>query len=78
MVKDYERIADAPAEALTKLNERYHFLTLAVYDQVKALEAEGRTQDAARLALNTYAQAMEGATRRSLRTLTIWNVHGKR
>ncbi|KCV36310.1 phage tail tape measure protein, lambda family [Bordetella bronchiseptica 00-P-2730] len=59
MVKDYERIADAPAEALTKLNERYHFLTLAVYDQVKALEAEGRTQDAARLALNTYAQAME-------------------
>ncbi|MGZ8132539.1 phage tail tape measure protein [Bordetella bronchiseptica] len=59
MVKDYERIADAPAEALAKLNERYHFLTLAVYDQVKALEAEGRTQDAARLALNTYAQAME-------------------
>ncbi|KCB53057.1 tape measure protein, lambda family [Bordetella hinzii 1277] len=59
MVKDYERIADAPAEALTKLNERYHFLTLAVYDQVKALEEEGRTQDAARVALNTYAQAME-------------------
>lgn len=59
MIKDYERIADAPAEALAKLNERYHFLTLAVYDQVKALEAEGRTQDAARLALNTYAQAME-------------------
>lgn len=59
MIKDYERIADAPAEALTKLNERYHFLTLAVYDQVKALEEEGRTQDAARVALNTYAQAME-------------------
>nr|WP_244300673.1 phage tail tape measure protein [Achromobacter aegrifaciens] len=59
MVKDYERIADAPAEAIAKLNERYHFLTLSVYDQIKALEDEGRTQDAARLALTTYAQAME-------------------
>lgn len=59
MVKDYERIADAPAEALTKLNERYHFLTLAVYERVKSLQEEGRQQDAARLALTTYAQAME-------------------
>lgn len=59
MVKDYERIADAPAEAISKLNERYHFLTLAVYDQIKALEDEGRMHDAARLALATYSQAME-------------------
>lgn len=59
MVKDYERIADAPTEAIAKLNERYHFLTLAVYDQIKALEDEGRMHDAARLALSTYAQAME-------------------
>lgn len=59
MIKDYERIADAPAEALTKLNERYHFLSLAVYERVRSLEDEGRQQDAARLALNTYAQAME-------------------
>ncbi|MBD9476503.1 phage tail tape measure protein [Achromobacter sp. ACM01] len=59
MVKDYERIADAPAEAIAKLNERYHFLSLAVYERVKSLEEEGRQQDAARLALSTYAQAME-------------------
>ncbi|OMG89718.1 phage tail tape measure protein [Achromobacter xylosoxidans] len=59
MVKDYERIADAPTEAITKLNERYHFLTLAVYEQIAALEKEGRQQDAARLALTTYSQAME-------------------
>ncbi|BEG78478.1 phage tail tape measure protein [Achromobacter xylosoxidans] len=59
MVKDYERIADAPAEAIAKLNERYHFLSLAVYERVKSLQEEGRQQDAARLALTTYAQAME-------------------
>ncbi|WP_238908094.1 phage tail tape measure protein [Achromobacter ruhlandii] len=59
MVKDYERIADAPAEAIAKLNERYNFLTLAVYEQIAALEKEGRQQDAARLALTTYSQAME-------------------
>lgn len=59
MVKDYERIADAPAEAIAKLNERYNFLTRAVYEQIAALEKEGRQQDAARLALTAYSQAME-------------------
>lgn len=59
MVKDYERIADAPAEAIAKLNERYHFLTVAVYEQIRALQEEGRQQDAARVALATYSQAME-------------------
>ena len=58
-VKEYERIADAPAEAIAKLNERYHFLTAAVYEQVSALQREGRELDAARLAMTTYAEALQ-------------------
>lgn len=58
-IRQFERIADSPSDAVEELNKKYNFLTLAVYEQIKALEEEGRSQEASRLALTTYAQAME-------------------
>lgn len=80
-IKEYVRLADAPASAILSLNERYHFLTAAVYEQISALEKEGRQQDAARLALTTYSQAMEQRAGEIQRNIGIieqaWNSVGK-
>ncbi|HGW3972025.1 TPA: phage tail length tape measure family protein [Klebsiella pneumoniae] len=59
LVGDFNDIAADPVAAITKLNDQYHFLTLATYNQIKALQDEGNQQDAARVATNAYANAMQ-------------------
>ncbi len=41
-----------------KLNDQYHFLTLATYNQIKALQDEGNQQEAARIATEEYSSSM--------------------
>ncbi len=55
LVSDFSNIANDPVAAITKLNDQYHFLTLATYNQIKALQDEGDQQDAARVASDAYA-----------------------
>ncbi|MEX9826860.1 phage tail length tape measure family protein [Raoultella planticola] len=59
MVAEFEKIAQNPVAAIGELNDKYHFLTLATYNQIKALQDEGNQQDAARLATETYAATMK-------------------
>ncbi|HEB4944320.1 TPA: phage tail length tape measure family protein [Klebsiella quasipneumoniae] len=59
LVSDFNDIASDPVAAITKLNDQYHFLTLATYNQIKALQDEGNQQDAARVATDAYANAMQ-------------------
>lgn len=59
LVGDFNDIASDPVAAITKLNDQYHFLTLATYNQIKALQDEGNTQEAARVATDTYANTMQ-------------------
>ncbi|HBY2179836.1 TPA: phage tail tape measure protein [Klebsiella pneumoniae] len=59
MVADFEKIAQNPVAAIGELNDKYHFLTLATYNQIKALQDEGNQQEAARLATETYAATMK-------------------
>ncbi|EQC1582988.1 phage tail tape measure protein [Klebsiella oxytoca] len=59
LVGDFNDIAADPVAAITKLNDQYHFLTLATYNQIKALQDEGNQQDAARVATDTYANTMQ-------------------
>lgn len=59
LVGDFNDIAADPVAAITKLNDQYHFLTLATYNQIKALQDEGNQQDAARGASDAYANAMQ-------------------
>jgi len=58
MVAKFAKLADDPVKASVELNSTYRYLTAAVYDQIKALEDQGRTQDAARLAMETYSTAV--------------------
>lgn len=41
LVNDFNEIAKDPVSAISKLNDQYHFLTIATYNQIKALQDEG-------------------------------------
>lgn len=58
-VDEFERLAEKPAEASAKLNEQYNYLTLAVYEQIAALEAQGNQAGAAQVAMEALAEAMQ-------------------
>ena len=58
LVSDFNDIAADPIAAITKLNDQYHFLTLATYNQIKALQDEGNQQEAARVANESYSSSL--------------------
>ncbi len=67
-INQFGKLADTPTKSIVALNNQYHFLSASVYEQIKALEDQGRTQDAATLAIKTYsdvaverANAVEGS-----------------
>ncbi|WP_428945307.1 phage tail tape measure protein [Pantoea sp. FN060301] len=59
LIADFNAIAEDPVSAIEKLNDKYHFLTLATYNQIKALQDEGRTTEAAKIATVTYSNELE-------------------
>lgn len=61
-IKVFAELGKAPLEASLKLGEATNYLTREIYDQIKALEAQGRTTDAARVAQEAYANAIETQT----------------
>lgn len=48
---------DGTAAGALKANDQYHFLTTAIYDQIKALEEEGDTQAAMDVAADAFHRA---------------------
>lgn len=63
IVSDFDKIAQNPVSAIAQLNEQYHFLTLATYNQIKALADEGNQQDAAKVATNAYADSINSRSK---------------
>ncbi len=57
-VKEFAELGKEPVEAAKKLNERYNYLTAAVYEQIKALQEQGKASEAAALSQQTYDKAM--------------------
>ena len=53
------RSSSAITNATLKLDDQYHFLTLAVYEQIAALEKEGNAKEASRLATDEFAKSMK-------------------
>lgn len=56
--KQFKGLAGEPLKAVVKLNEGTNFLTLDLYEQIKSLEAQGNTTEAARVAQDAYAQTL--------------------
>lgn len=57
-IADFKKISDDPVRAAEQLNDKYHFLTQAVYDQAKALVEQGNKQEAVRLITEKYGGTM--------------------
>lgn len=81
LVGDFNKIAADPLDAITKLNDQYHFLTLATYNQIKALQDEGNQQEAARVASEAYSSSLiqrSNQIKENLGTLErAWNSLGE-
>lgn len=58
-VEAFAELGKSPLQGALKLNEAINFLTVGTYRQIKALEDQGRTVEAARLAQETYAAVVE-------------------
>jgi lambda family phage tail tape measure protein len=61
-VRKFEELGKAPVDASRKLNEAERYLTLAVYEQIKALAEQGRATEAAALAQTAYFNAINQRT----------------
>lgn len=61
-VAEFAKIAADPVQAVLKLNESMNFLTVGIYNQIKALQESGRIQDAATIGTNAYADAINSRT----------------
>lgn len=62
-IRQFAALKDAPVDAVLKLNDAQHFLTASTYAQIKALDDQGRTQDAANVAMKAYADALDDRAR---------------
>jgi lambda family phage tail tape measure protein len=56
-VQEFAELGKEPVKASERLNEKYNYLTLSVYEQIRALQEQGRATDAAALAQRTFADA---------------------
>jgi lambda family phage tail tape measure protein len=62
-IRQFEDLAKSPVDASIKLNEQYHYLTLAIFDQIEALQKQGDTEAAAALAESAYAAGLADRAR---------------
>lgn len=69
--KAFADLGNDPLKASVKLNESTNFLTRSVYEQIKALEEQGRATDAARVAQDAYANAINDRTPKILEQLGL-------
>lgn len=58
-VAEFAKLAKDPVKTLGELDDKYNFLTASVYEQVRALQANGEKQAAAAIAEDAYAKALE-------------------
>lgn len=76
-IADFVRLADDPVKAVASLNEKYNFLTAAVYEQVRAAQEMGDKEGAAAIAQETLARALIDRSAKIKESLgyieTAWN-----
>jgi hypothetical protein len=53
--KQVESLSGNPAQAVVELNNKFHFLTVELYDQIVALQKNGQAYDATALAAKAFA-----------------------
>lgn len=76
-VKEFEKLKDEPVKASLELTDKYHYLTVAVYEQIKALEDQGDHVGAVNLAIHTMADSIAERVPQEVANIglleTAWN-----
>jgi lambda family phage tail tape measure protein len=79
-VRQFKRLQDDPVNAARELDKTIHFLTATQLEQIRVLGDQGRTADAAAIAMSAYADEMNkrmGDVHDNLGWLeTSWNALG--
>ena len=60
--KQFAELGKNPLEASVKLNESTNFLTMSLYEQIKALEEQGKKTEAANVAQQAYSDTLNQNT----------------
>lgn len=60
--KAFASLQEEPLKAALELQKGMNFLTVATYEEIRALEEQGRKADAAAVAQKAYAAALRGGT----------------
>ena len=65
---------DGTAASAKRLNDQYHFLSLAQYKQIELLEKQGKLQESAKLAADAFNISVQGQTRELGILEKSWNL----
>lgn len=61
-IDEFKKLSDEPSKAIAELNKTQNFLTQSIYEQITALEKQGKQQEAATLAVKAYSDAISERT----------------
>ena len=71
-VQDFAELGRSPLAALTKIDDKYHFVTASTLFQVKALQDQGKASEAAAVAQEAYFKAVQDQKDKVSQTLNSW------
>ncbi|EJM4066087.1 phage tail tape measure protein [Salmonella enterica] len=57
-IRQFKRLQDDPVSAAKELDKTLHFLTATQIEQIRVLGEQGRTADAAKIAMSAYSEEM--------------------
>jgi lambda family phage tail tape measure protein len=61
-IAEFSKLRDDPVRAIIDLNDKYHFLTEAQFDNIRALKESGRETEAVAEAFRLYSEAINDRT----------------
>lgn len=69
-VAEFDKLRRDPVNAILELNEKYHFLTQAQFDNIRSLKEQGRETEAVAAAFQAYANMIDQRTPRLIDSLS--------
>jgi lambda family phage tail tape measure protein len=69
-VAEFDKLRRDPVNAILELNDKYHFLTQAQFDNIRVLQEQGRQQEAVTAAFRAYANEIDQRTPRLIDSLS--------
>lgn len=69
--KEFEKLSGDPVRASLELNDKYHYLTVSVYEQINALVEQGKTSEAVTAAMHAYADAIDQRTPKEIESIGL-------